>query len=152
MPHYMLFVDIQACVPWEPRRQRTLSWPLYLELRHIVYCLGKFFLNFLNGHCDCQECFGNSWDVFLRSEVCVCVLLHPTVCDPVDCSPPGSSVHGTLQARILEWVAMPSSRTSSWYRDRTPVSCVSCIGRRILYHWEPPGQLQTHRPRISNSE
>ena len=34
----------------------------------------------------------------------------PTLCDPVDCSPPGSSVHGILQARILEWVAMPSSR------------------------------------------
>ena len=34
----------------------------------------------------------------------------PTVCDPMDCSPPGSSVHGVLQARILEWVAMPFSR------------------------------------------
>ena len=39
--------------------------------------------------------------------------LCPALCDPVDCSPPGSSVHGTLQARILEWVAMPSSRGSS---------------------------------------
>ena len=37
----------------------------------------------------------------------------PTLCDPVDCSPPGSSVHGILQARILEWVVMPSSRGSS---------------------------------------
>ena len=36
-----------------------------------------------------------------------------TLCNPMDCSPPGSSVHGILQARILEWVAMPSSRTSS---------------------------------------
>ena len=36
--------------------------------------------------------------------------LYPTLCDPMDCSPPGSSVHGILQARILEWVAMPSSR------------------------------------------
>ena len=36
--------------------------------------------------------------------------LRPTLCDPMDCSPPGSSVHGILQARILEWVAMPSSR------------------------------------------
>ena len=36
--------------------------------------------------------------------------LYPTLCNPVDCSPPGSSVHGILQARILEWVAMPSSR------------------------------------------
>ena len=58
----------------------------------------------------------------------------PTLCDPVDCSPPGSSVHGILQARILEWVAMPSSRGSSQPRDRTCVSCVSCLGRCVLYH------------------
>ena len=44
----------------------------------------------------------------------------PTLCDPVDCSPPGSSVHGILQARVLEWVAMPPSRGSSWPRDWTP--------------------------------
>ena len=52
----------------------------------------------------------------------------------VDCSPPGSSVHGTLQARILEWVAMPSSRRSSPPRDQTHVSYVSCVGRQVLYH------------------
>ena len=57
-----------------------------------------------------------------------------TLCDPMDCSPPGSSVHGVLQARILEWVAVPSSRGSSWPRDRTHVSWVSCIGRQIFYH------------------
>ena len=42
----------------------------------------------------------------------------PTLCNPLDCSPPGSSVHGILQARILEWVAIPSSKTSSWPKDR----------------------------------
>ena len=56
----------------------------------------------------------------------------PTLYDPMDCGPPGSSVHGSLQARILECVAMPSSRGSSQPRDRT---WVSCIGRQILYHW-----------------
>ena len=40
-----------------------------------------------------------------------------TLCDPVDCSPSGSSVHGILQARILQWVVVPSSRGSSWTRD-----------------------------------
>ena len=45
-----------------------------------------------------------------------------TLCDPVDCSPPGSSVHGILQARILEWVAIPFSRGSSWPRDWTRLS------------------------------
>ena len=53
---------------------------------------------------------------------------------PMDCSPPDSSVHGILQARILEWVAISSSRGSSWPKIRTCVSCISCIGRWILYH------------------
>ena len=66
----------------------------------------------------------------------------PTLCDPMDCSPPGSSVHGILQARILEWVATPSSGGSSQPRDRTCVSYVSCIGRRVLYHLERPGSQQ----------
>ena len=49
----------------------------------------------------------------------------PTLWDPVDRSPPGSSVHGLLQARILEWVAIPFSRGSSRLRDRTQVSCTA---------------------------
>ena len=53
--------------------------------------------------------------------------LCPTFCDPMDCSPPGSSVRGILQARILEWVVMPFSRGSSQPRDQTCVSNVSCI-------------------------
>ena len=55
--------------------------------------------------------------------------LQLTLCDPVDCSPPGSSVHEILQARILEWVAISYSRGSSQPRDRTHFSCISCIGR-----------------------
>ena len=50
---------------------------------------------------------------------------YPTLCNSIDCSLPGSSVHGTLQARILQWVAMPSSRGSIWPMDRTPVSCTA---------------------------
>ena len=53
----------------------------------------------------------------------------PTLCDPMDYSPPGSSVHGILQARILEWVAIFFSRVSSQPRDRTQVSCNA--GRRF---------------------
>ena len=48
-----------------------------------------------------------------------------TFCNPMGCSPPGSSVHGILQARVLEWVAMPFSRGSSWPRDRTQVFCLA---------------------------
>ena len=53
-----------------------------------------------------------------------------TLCDPMDCSPPGSSVHGILQARILECIAIPFSRGSSQPRDRTQVSCIA--GRLYL--------------------
>ena len=51
----------------------------------------------------------------------------PTLCDPMDCSLPGSSAHGILQARVLEWLATRSSRGSSWPRDQTCGSCSSCI-------------------------
>ena len=56
-----------------------------------------------------------------------------TLCHGMDCIPPGFSVHGILQTRILEWVAMPSSRGSSPPRDQTRVSYVSCIGGQVLY-------------------
>ena len=62
-----------------------------------------------------------------------------TLCDPTDCSSPGSSVPGISQTRILEWVAMPSSRGSSWPRDRTWVSCPFYIGRGTL-PLAPPGK------------
>ena len=58
----------------------------------------------------------------------------PTLCDPMACSLPGSSVHGILQARILEWVAMRPSRGPSRPRDETHISCVYCIGKQVLYH------------------
>ena len=57
-----------------------------------------------------------------RLYVCACTQLCPTLCNPMDYSPPGSSVHGIFQARILEWGAMPSSRGSSWPRNRTRIS------------------------------
>ena len=66
-----------------------------------------------------------------------------TLCDPMNWSPPGSSVHGILQAKILEWVAMPSSRESSQLRYRIQYLC--------LLHWQvgslplaPPGRLKSH--------
>ena len=65
----------------------------------------------------------------------------PSVCHPMDCSPPGPTVHGILQARILERVAMPSSRGSSPPRDQTLVFYVSCIGRWVLYHYCHLGSL-----------
>ena len=52
-----------------------------------------------------------------------------TLCDQMDCSLPGSSVHGVIQARIMEWVAISFSRGSSWPRDWTQVSCI--VGRHF---------------------
>ena len=67
-------------------------------------------------------------------QLCCCVVAQscPALWDPMDCSPPGSSVHGILQARILEWVVISFPRGSSQPRDWTHISC---IGRWILYHW-----------------
>ena len=102
-------------------------------------------------------CNNLQWKRFWKSIcmhecVCVCVCVRVcacmcakslqscrTLCNLMDCSPPGSFIHGILQARILEWVAMPSSKGSSWPRDRT---CL--LG---FLHWQvgslllvPPGK------------
>ena len=68
--------------------------------------------------------------------VCVCSVAQLCLfCNHMDCSPQGSYVHGIIQARILEWAAISSSRGSSPPRDQTHVSYGSYIGRNILYHW-----------------
>ena len=79
-----------------------------------------------------------AWEGEIAKVACVRAKLfqwYQTLCNPLDCSPLGSSVHGILQARILEWVAMPSPRGSFRPRDRTHVSYVSCFGRQDLYHY-----------------
>ena len=65
--------------------------------------------------------------ILIRAQLCL------TLCDPMDCSLPGSSVHGIFQARILEWIAIHYFRGCSWHRDWTCISCISCFGREILY-------------------
>ena len=73
--------------------------------------------------------------------LCICMLScfsHVWFWDPMDCSPPGSSVHGILQARILEWVAVISSRGSSPPRDPTCISYISCNAGRFLTTWGFP--------------
>ena len=87
--------------------------------------------------------------LFILSESESVSQLFLTLCDPMDCSLPGPSVHGMSQARILEWVAIPSfSRGSSWPRDWTRVSCIVCVcgggavrGCRILYYLSHQGSL-----------
>ena len=100
-------------------------------------------LNLLN--CSVDKCFANtSWHQ--NHLVVVWSLSHIWfLFDPMGCSPPGFSVHRIFQVIILEWVAISSSRGSSWPRDRTHFSC---IVRHILYHWatgeSPERCAETH--------
>ena len=96
----------------------------------------------------------------LPSVFCVCLVaqLCPTLCDPLDCSLPGAFVHGILQWRILEWVAVSSSRGSSRLQDGTCVCRVSCNAGRFFSHWtmgaeperesfsSPEGKVQEEEP------
>ena len=72
--------------------------------------------------------------------LCLVTQLCPTLCDPMDCSPPGSYVYGILQARILEWVPMLTSRGSFQPRDQTYVTCSSCTATGF-FTTELPGKL-----------
>ena len=75
-------------------------------------------------------------DTWLVGLICVCSVteLCSTLCNPMDCSPQGSYVHGIFQARILEWVAIFRSRLSSQPMDWSCISCVSGTRRQSLYH------------------
>ena len=72
-----------------------------------------------------------------------------TLCDPMDCSPPGSSVPGTLQTRILEWVAIPFSGVSSQPRDQTGVSCIT---GRFFTVWATRKTLLTMRGALNRKK
>ena len=81
------------------------------------------------------------WSEILELDLwlpCCCLVakLCPTLCDPMDYSPPGSSIHGISQGRMLEWVAISFSRGSSQPRDRTHVSCLA----GGFFPTEPPGK------------
>ena len=89
----------------------------------------------------------NSWcctfyglgQMYKDTRAMLCFAWCPTLCDPTDCCLPGSSVLGILQAKILEWVAVPTSMGSSQPSDWTHVSCVSCIAGGF-FTTEPPGK------------
>ena len=92
--------------------------------------------------------------------VCICVRVHArslqscvTLYDLRDCSPPVSSVHGILQARILEWVAMPSSRGSSQHRDQTVAPALQADSL-LLRHWGSPCMcvyfIKSHKAKCLN--
>ena len=99
--------EFSECESWEKTTNRTCNGHLWFA---------KYCFSWIDGWKICVRC------MLMNVQLCL------TLCDPMDCSPPGSPVHGIFQARILEWIAISSSRGSSWPRDQT---CVSC-----LLHWQ----------------
>ena len=131
----------------EARRPRLRDWQMWFPVKvlflacrdHLLTVSTWPFLNVCTGErekkresvCVCAlASFESLLDYYER--MCSVAKSNPTLCNPTDYSTPGFSVHGISQARILAWVAISFSRGSSWPRDRT---CVSCIGRWILYPW-----------------
>ena len=114
-------VDAQGLNHWTTRNAPCVFFSVY---GHLSLDLGPLSSRVISSW---EPCLNSIW-VHAKS-----LWSCQSLCDPMDHSPPGSSIHGILQARILEWVAMPSSRGSSQPRYRTSVSYVSCIGRQVLY-------------------
>ena len=86
-----------------------------MRILNILYCIYPFICSYIH-----------FWFCCLFAKTCM------TLCNPMNYSMPGSSVHGFFQARILEWVAISLSRGSSLPRDGIHIFC---LGRWILYHW-----------------
>ena len=92
----------------------------------------------------------NRWKIpCVRMLGCMCTQSCPTLCNPMDCTLPGSTIHGIFQARILAWIAISFSRVSFQPRDWTLVSGISCIGRQILYHCTTKEALRKYHVYLS---
>ena len=132
----MIFLFIKQTLIWKEQAQHSVFYICVYTHAHThthththIYILILTLMRLLSSEC---KIFNYIW-------ICICMYakllqLCPTLCNPLDYSQPVSYVHWISQAKILEWVAMPSSRGSSWLRDQTLISYVSCIGRGILYH------------------
>ena len=124
-------LELNFSLRWSPRVRWLLRYPRDRQENSTTLSIWKYLSNLLGGA-------HSEW-----SEVAQSCL---TLCNPVDCSLPGFSIHGIFQARILEWVTISFSRGSSRPRDRT---WVSCIGGRHFNFWAEEGtnRLPMSRPR-----
>ena len=99
---------------------------IFLFRLNLLFSIKHYLFKDETNLCLGQTCLGLSWVQDLATSVWVLVAQScPTLCDPMDCSPPGFPAHRIFQARIPKWVAIPFSNGSSWPRDRTPVSCIA---------------------------
>ena len=114
------FILAMPCGTWESQfpDQRLNQHPLHWECRVLITGVQW------KSQFKVFKCFDSNDLLWLHAKSLQSYL---TLCHPMDCNLPGTSGHGILQASILDWVAMSSSRESSPPRDYTQVSCVSCI-------------------------
>ena len=116
------------------REVRNLHKPyLKTELSKCWYLL-PMFLKLISGSESSETLWSDSWPHLLELLKVKITQSCLTLWDPTDCSIPGSSIHGIFQARVLEWVAIPFSRGSSWPRDHTQISRI--VGRAFTI-WTP---------------
>ena len=107
-----------------------------LSIRHPRHILGT--QQTFKNPWKCSHFFNQKKNKIVMDSSCIIFIfvkalvpqVYPTLCNPMDCSPPDSFVHGILQARILEWVAVPFSRGYSRPRDPTQVSCICCLSHQ----------------------
>ena len=123
------FIKIHKLM-WRMRTEDLIAQGMtaYVWIVHVQNCLCICMWYFLGGqNRNCGENLVKKMKYLLLFCCCCVVLISqscPNLCDPMGCSLSGSSVHGILEAGILEWVAIPFSRGSSQARNRTQVSCI----------------------------
>ena len=146
-----LCTEFCSCYDWTWGGDPAPAGPVIFSLLGIWFVIETQEVSFSSlhwGKCKCrrlrEKIYLLSWltvwknrSLGNRRAMCLCansLQSCPTLCDPMDCSPPGSSVHDVIQSRILEWVAMSFSRGSSQQRDWSLILYVFFIGRRVFYH------------------
>ena len=114
---------------------------LKFKIKTYTQWFASRFTQLQDAFCHISEPCGKSYFYLFwwRMQNSVCAQLCPTLCDPMDCCPPGPSVHGILQARILDWISISSSRGPSWPSDWTHISCSPALQVDSLPKFEPPG-------------
>ena len=126
--------NLAGCSPWCGKRVRNAL----ATKQQKISCRGVGYDVSDSVHINWNFSWYPSWTVKYLNDISYACMhakslqLCTTLFDPMDWSSPGSSVHGILQVRILEWVAMPSSRRSSWPRNWTCISHGSCFAGRVL--------------------